>query len=586
MPAVPDKGLHANRAYSIPTDDGPKNCYSRTDILTAKTPAAFGSGQSLEVCTNGESQKNPATWPKDWYKKGRVLKVPKTVVLSSFPFWTLYWPKACFYFPRDVIGDSGYGFLNNYYYLEQWNGLDTSITEANPDYDWLKEYDVSDPRVVSGLSGASGYTNNRAWKDMRNLDPADKGGVYNSQMNCRFMSQDGRECESIPAYLINKCPTPPMDERYFKGVATIENPYYRLHPQLLDAFLAAKKLLEGDPKDPIYVDIPNWMPRTMYQVRNAYLKQTHEKLNRGHGGAINHRPCEVADTIPCHTYENICWAPPYPDVADPRNNPGFSGPTVPWLMSTRPGFGTNTLHLYIGHPNMAYFPADFFHNYQAWPLSPEMVYEAGPVGAGSYLGDPRPYYAGRRPVWRAYGYANHGAQGLWDTRYSGIVQGAADVYKDAFWKFRNFGTRIFTYNVSWPWGWDFGRLYDDRRNDCPSTQFYMGFDFSEFAREYDGVDTNITDCNWHDHLPVGETHNYFPSQASIDEAVGVGVRLSQRVMDYYNNNDAGSAKFFQIALGKTGPGDFNASYEGSMPGEFLDPDGIVAYVREYFKDHR
>lgn len=210
MPADPDKGLHANRSHSIPTNGGPPNCFSRSDILDGKTRAAFGGGQSMAVCEDGESVSNPDTWPKAWPKKGRVLKVPKCVILSSFPFWTLYWPNCYFYFPRDVIGDTGLGFLGNYYYLDQWNGLDMSITESKPDYSFLGNYDISDPTVVATIPGTSGYQNNQAWNDMRFLNPADKEGVYNAYANCVAANQDTSGCDAVPQYLINKCPTPPL----------------------------------------------------------------------------------------------------------------------------------------------------------------------------------------------------------------------------------------------------------------------------------------------------------------------------------------------------------------------------------------
>jgi hypothetical protein len=590
-----EKGLHANRPFSIPTDDGPANCFSRSDILTGETPAAFGSDQSLKVCSDGESPDDFTTWPKRWYARGRVLRMPKTVVLSSFPYWTMYWPSCYFFMPRDVIGDTGFGGLGNYYYLDQWNGLDPTITEADPDYSFAFDsgLDLSDPAVEGALASSDGYANNRAWKDMVNLDPAQKHDVYNMRQSCLdvCMDQDCQTCTQIPQYLINKCPVPPQQERYFQGVGSVQNPYYQIHPQLLQAFQQAKVQLESDPTDPIYVTIPDWMPPKLYQLRNAFLMQSHEKENRAHGGAVNFAPCNVADINPCYSYANVCWAPPYPDVGDPRNQPGFPGVPVPWLSNCRPGVGTNSLHLYVGHANIGYDRPTVFTDYQAWPLTPEVQYLAGPIYTGSYLGDPLPYFAGRRTVWRAsgfdYGYAVHGADGLYDNVYGSIIEGAARDYKANSWRFRDLGTRLFTYQPQWNFSWDFQKLYGDRRNDCPATQFYFGFDFVDYAAGYDTEDSHIDDCaGMTNGLKVGETKNYFPSKASIDEAIGIGTRLSQRVMDYYNSVDPGTGDFFQLAIDRNNLADYNVSYEGGLPGDLMDPDGIVSYVRDYFKDHR
>lgn len=599
MPADPSKELHANRSHSVPTlaAGDPQNCFSRSDILTGKTPAAFGSAQSAAVCSDGESTDDPATWPKLWPKKGRLLRVPKCVILSSFPQWTAYWPKSYFFFPRDVIGDTGLGFLGNYYYFDQWNTLDP-VDETPPDYSFTNGYDLSNPTDQQTLLASDGYKNNRVWDNMQFLDEADKYGVYNAYVSC--VQTGGRECASIPPYLFNKCPTdpPPSTERYFQSVGNVTNPYYQIHNQLLNAFLAAKQVLESDPVDPIYVIIPNWQPPTLRQVRNAYLKQTHEMLNPAHGGAVNGQPCGIVDVDPCYTHVDICWAPPYPNINDPRNYSGFNGPAVPWLMSTDPGFGTNALHLYVGHPNMSYGSTRNFYDYQAWPLTPEWQWIAGPIATGEYLGDSRPFFAGRRVVWRMFGYdygyggptsAPDGAQKLWDNVYSGIVGPAGDAYKTNFWKFRNLTTKLFTYDAQWLFNWNMQAINGDRRDDCPATQFYFGFDFPTFANEYisgDPADNQISDCFWHDNIRTAETYNYFPGLADINAAIGVGNALTQRVQDYYQGIEPGSAAFYQIAIDKLGLKDYNVSYEGPADGTFFDVDALVAYIRAYFKENR
>jgi hypothetical protein len=591
MPEVPEKGLHRNRAISVPTDNGPRNCFSRSDILSDATPAAWGSEQSAEIAVDGEKKTNPDTWPKKWYTKGRCLRMPKTVILSSFPFWTLYWPGCYFNMPRDVIGDDGYGQLGNYYYLDQWNFLDMSANPP-PDYSWASGPDLS--------SSSDGYQNNSAWDQFKFLNPSDKSTIYNAQSACQAMAAStlgDPSCDSVPSYLFNMCPTPPSRERYQQQVGQVtNNPYYQDHPQYLAAFLAAKQILENDPKDPIYVVIPAWLDPQLVQVRNAFLTMTHEQRNAAHGGAVNYRPCDVSDAIPCYVDTQICWAPAYPDRNGPSFTMPFNGPQIPWLMSSGrdPGVGTNTLHIYIGHPNMSFFATNNDTDYQAWPFTPEVAWIAAAVYSGTYPGSPLPFFAGRRAIWRApqfsldYGYSGTVTpQSVWNSRYKFLVGGAADQYKQRFWQHRNFGTRIFTYDPNWIFQWYFDNLDGDRRNDCPSTQAYFGFDFADFASSYDNTDFNVTDCADMSpgHTKFAETHNYFPLYADIQRAKFVGNQLRQRVESYYTSNDAGAGEFFGIALEQTGLADYNASYEGKVPGSFKTADGIVEYVREYFKQH-
>ena len=140
------------------------------------------------------------------------------------------------------------------------------------------------------------------------------------------------------------------------------------------------------------------------------------------------------------------------------------------------------------------------------------------------------------------------------------------------------GTRLFTYNPTWTFGWNFGVLDGDRRNNCPATQFWDGFEtFADFASTYDNVDDSISDCEDYGppYLKVGETMNYFPSQAAIDRAKVVGGLLTPRVENYYNGIDPGSGQFFQIAVDETGLDEYNVSYEGTAPGHSSAPKGSL-----------
>jgi hypothetical protein len=73
MSPDPDKGLHANRPYSVPwKTHRPKNCMSRGDILSGSTPTAFGSEQPLQVAVD---QNEATERPEDWYNRIQLVRV-------------------------------------------------------------------------------------------------------------------------------------------------------------------------------------------------------------------------------------------------------------------------------------------------------------------------------------------------------------------------------------------------------------------------------------------------------------------------------------------------------------------------------
>lgn len=599
MPAQPDKDLHANRRFSVPVSGsgGPKNCFSRGDILTGKTPAAFGSDQSMQICIDGES--NPTELPRRWLQAGRVLRVPRTVILSSLPFWTCWWPSAYFYAPRDVIGeDLVTGEFGNYYYFDQWNDVnDASMTL--PDYSFAlnnSNYVGTPQQTTQYAAGDPNYLNNQVWKNFdSSLTTADKQTVYNMRSSCATVSTlpDDPDCDAIPSYLFNLCAQPPA-ERFSQIVCHVTNPYYQQHADLIKVFQEVKKKLEADPINPIFVIIPEWMPTELTQTRNAFLKGSHELLNGAHGGSANKKPCDVSDSIPCYNYVPVCWAPAYPDINAPQNQETFTTPGVPFLLSTHPGVGTDVLHLYIGHPCMKYSPSNSIWDFQAWPLTPEVQWIAGPVFQGTYLGSTLPFFAGRRAVWRDLGF-DYGYTGtitpesLYETRYKPLVEAAVGTYKKEFYNYRNFSTHLFTYRNDWTFPWDFNQIWKDQENNCTSTQFFFGFNtFAEFAAQYDGVDTNISDCEDDGgpnpaKLKYGETHNNFPDTPSISAAVhNFFPPIAARIENYYNTIDTGSKAFYDLVIKKNDLEPYNVVSRGTVRNDFFDADGLIAYIQAYF----
>lgn len=603
-----DKFLHANRKHTTPyNNNGPKDCFSRSDILSGRLPTHFGNNYPSALT-------NPYSPPRDWYKQGRCLKVPKVVVLSSVPFWTLLWEQGYMYGPRDVIGQMftpPYAF-GNYYYFEQWDlvnstsTLDTNEiwrTKGNPKDCTGGDYpDHPDAYGAGNSKDSNSYFNNfdngagsddyKKYYDTNYLTGEHQTGTANTMQQCwppnnpSNMFPPCKDCKKNDLTMLPQSsgPAAAPTARYHQIVCRLQNQYFQYHQQMLQAFMEAKIALESDPKDPIYVVIPEWVPPEIYQIRNSYLLMPTEEKNWQHG-----EDCTVADIIPCHTYYNAPWGPPYPNVNDSRNYPDYDGPTCPWLHCPEPGFGTNVLHMYCGHPCVRYYESNNPFEMQAWPLTPEGNY-IGPLLNGNYLGNTaQPYFAGRRAVWRDlgfdYGYMNHGAQGVYNY-YAPIIEAAADKRKQNFLKYRQFETRIFTFPQGVNRSWNLDAIRDDRKQDCDATQFYFGFEFDDFASMHSNEDISYINCaSQNGGLRVATAKPFFPDAQSIRDATSKFYPpIQKRVNDYYNGIEPGSEEEFQIAIERNGLGKYGVQYGGAADA-MLTAGGIIEYVREHFKQY-
>jgi hypothetical protein len=560
--------LHDNRKHSLPRNGGKHQVFSRTTPLSGKLNTQYGSGQSMAVSQGGVDPSNPETWPKKWPASGRVLNVPKCVILSSFPYWAAWWPAAYFYGPSDVIGISfTTGLIGNYYYWDQWNFPDAEPHDSTA---YSSDFNRSQSRWLN----QEGYV-------FDDMPGAGKKGLYTDEYDALI---HGAPLPPQPPYGINECWQPPAERFSQLILGRLENPYYIAHQQCRANFAAAKLILESDPVDPIYVIDAAWCPTKLAQIRNAYLTKIHEEFNRAHGNGP-----DIADSIPCYSMNDICWGPSYPDLNNSSNSLPFPGAKVPWLVCGEPGFGTNVLHLYVGHANMAYSPASSIFDYQAWPLSPEGSW-IGPIFNGSYLGAGLPFFKGRRSVWRDagldFGYMVHGAAGLYNTTYGPLVQAAAEDYKRNSLKYRKFATKLYTYPQQWAFNWNFQALWGDQKSDCGATQFYFGFDFDEFSNRFSNEDNWYQDLSgYFGGVKIAAHYGNVPDSNAIRTAISSFYPpIRTRVEGYYNGIEPGTKDFFDLAIANNGLADYDVSSEG-LGADIMTTDGIVETVRRHFRDN-
>lgn len=528
MPEQPNERLHRNRQYSVPTlgDGGPLNCFSRSDILNGKTPVKFGSGQHPNILSEEEvpadaappEQPTPNLWPKLWPQAGRLLTVPKVVILSDFIAWPEFWESCVFDFPRDVIGLLfTANRLSTYYYLDQWN---TS-------------------------------------SDWKNQDP----GL--SQSNLEY--------------------------RYSQIVSTVQNPYYSQHKTLWDTFRRAKEILEAQ-DDPVYVMLPNWIPQTDYNITtlNHWTAWQNDNIYwPGFGEA-------QTDVIHGHSNCDIYSEGGTRGRTHPDLNSGYwrsdcdNPPTVPMLACPTPYFGTNVLHLWFGHfcVNWGGPTLNFFETY---PLSPAGT-QIGSNILSTYFGTPFDAGTdGKRIIWRDaglnYGYTAGYKQFL-DSNYKAQIEGAFNIYKENFWKYRNFGVRFIPWTDSWNLSWQFEQLLSDQKW-CAAGQFYDGYSFSEWQQLISNEDTYSVDYSAETNgVKFSNTITRTPDSPTIRQAMQDGQNLlAPRVSAYYADPTTGitdgTRLFVQEMLSRYSMYDYNIDYEDNAS-RLYGVDELVEYINDYF----
>lgn len=557
--------FHKNRRYTVPSNGGSFQPLSSSDALTGRLRTQYGSSQNMEVANSGEDPNDPSTWPARWPVPGSPIGVPRTVILSSFPNWMVWWPDTYFYGRRDVIGVMGTPpyLFGNYYYFEQWNYPSVVVNDNTV-------YNTKADELKSPWLNTPGYVFN-------NMKGSGNANLYDRNYNNQTLND---QPDPIPPYTLIGCNDPPS-ERFSQFVLRrLVNPYYTFHQQLRATFKQVKKILEAQ-VDPIYVIDADWCPNNLRQLRNAYLTQTREKFNPAHGTGPN-----IVDVNPCFSDLPECWGPSYPDR--PKGVMPFNGYQVPWLVNGDPGFGTNVLHLYCGHANMGYTSVNNIFDYQAWPAGPEGFY-IGPLLSSTYFDTPNPFFTGRRMLWRDfgldYGYVNHGAKGLYDSRYGPIVQSAAGNYNQNKYNYRNLTTKLYTYPNKWGFPWETNNLWQDQNDLCQATAFYFGLTFQEFLDLISNEDNTAQDLSaYFNDVKIAARIIKTPDSASIRTAIDTFYPpIQRRVEAYYNGIEPGTADFWRLSIEQNDLAP-DVSFEGDCA-SFLSADGIIEVILKHFKDN-
>jgi hypothetical protein len=230
-----------------------------------------------------------------------------------------------------------------------------------------------------------------------------------------------------------------------------------------------------------------------------------------------------------------------------------------------------------------YFPSESIWDWQAWPQSPEGNF-IGPIVSSDYLGvgTPTPFFNGQRQVWRdsptyTYGFMNSSTpQSVYDN-YHIMIENAADVYKENFWKYRNFSVAYHPYAFGVVPSINPLAIWRDQENTCPGTQFYTGFDFADYAASYTTEDNSIVDCVGSEANPVnltyGETANNFPDSPSLRAAQGFLNRILLTMLNYYDGLDPGCNEVFNITVQTNDLEPYNVTFGGD-----ISPEGLMNFA--------
>ncbi len=384
------------------------------------------------------------------------------------------------------------------------------------------------------------------------------------------------------------------DFRYARTIANqVVNPYYAQHQQLYLAFREAKRILESHPKDPIYCILANWLPQYTREVPTTANWPVWSNDDIYWPGSGEANPDILGGHSSCDIYTdggNRGRTKPDPSYWYSEAN---IPPVVPSLLSPKPFFGTNVLHMYFGHWCNNWGSSQLT-DYTTYALSPAGT-QIGPIYLGNYLGNPISRDTdGKRLIWRDAGftYGYMGGQSSIDTLLSlfgGQIFSAANDIRQNFYEYRDFGVRFFPWSNDWSFPWNVAEIKKDQKY-CPSLQFYFGFTFDEFAAFIQTEDQFAIDYSGnYGGLKVANTMGRAPDSPSIRQAISTFFPpIAQRVESYYSSPatglEWGTQRFFQSIIEQHSLQDFNVQLEAPNP-DLLNADALVEYVRHYFEAH-
>lgn len=384
---------------------------------------------------------------------------------------------------------------------------------------------------------------------------------------------------------------PELKQHGQQAICQLTNVWYETHRKMYDAFDAARKILASNEKDPIYSVLLPWCPKEQYQVEMPHDYTQPQETGRPY--------YEQAD--PMYNYPELVTQFCHPDPDNEKNiGPSFVGP--PALLCPRPGFGTNVLHCYAGHWGTSYGGGSM--NIEAWPASPAGL-QFGGAYSGLYLGAPQRGLNGRRLQWRDCGYAYGYSESDLLDYYEGSYMGAAEQYKDNFYKYRDFGLRLFNYSRKQNFNWSPEAIWADRLEYTEGV-FFLGFD-EPCDAPGDFCDPIMEGCYSEQYFCGGGDDSSFEITGGIDGGdlkygkhtfsilrrffYEDAIRnwypdIRDRIEKYYNGIPGGTATFMKGVLSRTGLGAYNAEYAGGCEGKMDNAGAMVEYVLNYFSQHR
>lgn len=395
-----------------------------------------------------------------------------------------------------------------------------------------------------------------------------------------------------PVWKTNNAPGSDNNEyRYSRTVATVTNPSYIQHQKLWKIFREAKRILESL-DDPIYVILPNWIPFSEYEVYTTHHWEAWKNDDLywpGNGQAMTdvihgHSGCDIF-------FDGTNRARTRPDPSAPAwRSDSDSPPIVPPLLSGTPYFGTNVLHIWIGHFARNWGSPQHI-SYETFPLSPGGI-QIGSDIQGTYLGSPISEFDGRRAVWRDtglnYGYTGPSPVSSLLSHFSGAIDSAISDYKTNFWKYRNFGVRLFPFTDDWSIGWGPDAIVQDQKW-CAAQAFYFGFTFDQFQALVTTEDQYAIDYSAETNgLKFANTIARTPISPAIRQAVThFFPPIASRVEAYYSDSttglNGGTAAFMKGLIARGSLEDYNVKWEGDNGfADVFSVDGLVEYVINYF----